>query len=364
MRFAEPDRHQPNAIRVISQPHLLEMLVAEAAKHPSFRFESSFNFQDVLRDSEGSVIGIVGETPRGREEIAARFIIGADGRGSLVRKKLGLDIDRFEENSPKNRDAVWWSFPLPEWLDTETVFYGFVGDDESLATMYPSATESLRFGWLIPKKSYQTLRQNDLLEQAARLAPQRIREFLLDHRDEASEPAYFNVLFGRCPSWSAPGILLLGDAAHPMNPNRAQGINLGLRDAVVAANHLLPVLEGDFAEAVDGAALRVQEEREPEIAIAQRLQLARFGPPPLFRKRWFRKTALRVLLSLGIPQRVVQQSDREAALRRLRSEARRLTLPCADKSIYADGASGWEDGARPIGPVGGRTPCLSELARR
>ena len=29
-RFPEPDRNSPNAIRVLSQPHLLEMMVAEA----------------------------------------------------------------------------------------------------------------------------------------------------------------------------------------------------------------------------------------------------------------------------------------------------------------------------------------------
>jgi flavin-dependent dehydrogenase len=75
------------------------------------------------------------------------------------------------------------------------------------------------------------------------------------------------VLVGRAPEWSAPGMLLLGGAAHPMSPVRAQGINLALRDAVVAANHLVPVLRGDGeASALDTACRAVQAEREPEIA--------------------------------------------------------------------------------------------------
>jgi 2-polyprenyl-6-methoxyphenol hydroxylase-like FAD-dependent oxidoreductase len=52
--------------------------------------------------------------------------------------------------------------------------------------------------------------------------------------------------------------------------DRAQGINMALRDAVVAANHLVPTLRagGDV-----GAALAaIQREREPEIAKAQALQ--------------------------------------------------------------------------------------------
>jgi len=44
------------------------------------------------------------------------------------------------------------------------------------------------------------------------------------------------------PNWYAPGLLLLGDAVHPMSPIRAQGINMALRDVIVAANHLVTLL--------------------------------------------------------------------------------------------------------------------------
>ena len=51
------------------------------------------------------------------------------------------------------------------------------------------------------------------------------------------------------------------------------GINLAFRDAIVAANHLVPVLRsGGDPGAVDGALARVQAEREPEVARSQLLQ--------------------------------------------------------------------------------------------
>ncbi|MEY4808469.1 MAG: hypothetical protein RLZZ206_2858, partial [Cyanobacteriota bacterium] len=49
-----------------------------------------------------------------------------------------------------------------------------------------------------------------------------------------------------------PGLLLLGDAAHPMSPLRAQGLNMALRDALVAAERLLPLLCGEGGGGGDG----------------------------------------------------------------------------------------------------------------
>jgi 2-polyprenyl-6-methoxyphenol hydroxylase-like FAD-dependent oxidoreductase len=58
-----------------------------------------------------------------------------------------------------------------------------------------------------------------------------------------------------------------------MSPIRAQGINMALRDVLVAANYLVPLLrEGAAYKAIDAASLKIQAEREPEIVRAQQLQ--------------------------------------------------------------------------------------------
>ena len=80
------------------------------------------------------------------------------------------------------------------------------------------------------------------------------------------------VIVGRQETWTAPGLLLLGDAAHPMSPIGGQGINMALRDALVAANHLCPVLTRGAAADIDAAARQVAAERLPEIVAIQEHQ--------------------------------------------------------------------------------------------
>src|SRR5262249_50680529 len=87
-------------------------------------------------------------------------------------------------------------------------------------------------------------------------------------------------------------------AAHPMSPLGGQGINLALRDVLVAANHLVPALRaGAEPAALDAAAEAVARERMPEIAQMQEhqdRQAKQFLSPG-----WLNRQAMRVLPMLA-----------------------------------------------------------------
>lgn len=188
------------------------------------------------------------------------------------------------------------------------MFYAFLARHH-VGTTYPTATGALRVGWLFPRDEPDVARRHPI-DEVAKLAPEHLAVWLRAQRSVASEPALFRVMLGICPKWWAPGVLLLGDAAHPMNAIRAQGINLGLRDAIVAANHLVPVLSGTDGAALERACAAIQAERAPEIEAAQQLQLRIAQvPAPLF-SHWMRRWVLPPLMRTGIPQRVQTWQER------------------------------------------------------
>ncbi len=265
MHIEEPSRELGDlALRIVSQPALLAALVDEAARHPGFTFRPGVTARDLLRDGD-RITGVAVSTPAGEETIAADLVIGADGRSSVIRKRAGLELRLLNEAY----DVLWFKLPLPDTLAASNPIQIFASGPEA-ALAYRSWDGRWQMAWLLPKGGWRDARHRDWLAECATLLPAPLAAHLLAHRDTIDGPSLLDVMVGRCPRWYAPGLLLLGDAAHPMSPIRAQGINMALRDAVVAANHLVPVLRagGD----VDGALAAVQREREPEIATAQRLQ--------------------------------------------------------------------------------------------
>ena len=83
----------------------------------------------------------------------------------------------------------------------------------------------------------------------------------------------------RVKKWSKKGALLLGDAAHTMNAVGGQGLNIALRDAVVCANHLVPLMDSNPSNSsLDKAFETIEKERIEEVTKVQEIQ----SRPPKF----------------------------------------------------------------------------------
>jgi len=282
-------RHRP---RWMSQPELLEMLVAQAARFPGFRLERGASVRG-LCEAEGRVRGVRVLGADGSESsLDADLIVGTDGRSSTVRRRAGLP-DRTDRVP---MDVVWCRLPRPDFLVEDEHFRFYVGNGHLLLAA-PVPGGLLQIGWLIAKGAYGDLRRRGIAEwldeMTAHVSPD-LADHLRRNRDRASLPFLLSTVSDRALAWSRPGVLVLGDAAHTMSPVGAQGINLALRDAVEAANELVPALEsGADPAALDAACRRVETLRLPEVRVIQRLQA--LPPRILFSSAPWARFALHLL---------------------------------------------------------------------
>jgi 2-polyprenyl-6-methoxyphenol hydroxylase-like FAD-dependent oxidoreductase len=267
---ADAEKFGRGQVRAVSQPALLQMLADEAGKFPSFRLERGVVMRDFLRE-DGRVVGVRASADDGPREYRADLVVGADGRNAATRKHSGFP----EQSVPQGYDILWFKVPYADGYPGRTTAM-IAPAAHRTALAYPTSDGQLQVGFVIPKGSYAALRargREGWTEELIGGLPAFLADQLRAHRDAVAGATLLNVVCGRLTEWTAPGLLLLGDAAHPMSPVGGQGVNIALRDALVAANHLCPVLTaGGDLPAVDAAAKRVRDERWPEIVAIQQVQ--------------------------------------------------------------------------------------------
>jgi 2-polyprenyl-6-methoxyphenol hydroxylase-like FAD-dependent oxidoreductase len=210
------------------------------------------------------------------QSLEADLVVACDGRASSLRRSGGLALD--SESRPI--DVLWFRIggPAGERLGTQLAgrFHTLLGAEGSLA-LFASACGGVQLGWPVQPGQRLELSRADWRERWRQLCPPTLAAALASTPPETIEgPLRLPVRVGLAQRWWRPGLLLLGDAAHPMSPVRAQGTSMALRD-VVQASALLPAALRHTAgpereAALDRALATLEQRRRPEIARIQRLQ--------------------------------------------------------------------------------------------
>jgi 2-polyprenyl-6-methoxyphenol hydroxylase-like FAD-dependent oxidoreductase len=262
---AEP-MGSPAPCTLIDTAALLNGLLEQALACPCFAFLPGKAVDRLLMEPEiaapGPPAGPVGESRvRGvvledGSELSADLVVACDGRGSRLRRQAQLE--RQEEAT--GLEVLWFELDaaaaalLQPWLAHR--FVTLIGQEGSYA-LFGTAQGGVRVGWLQQRGGEggeqggsEGGEERDgpsaatpWPERWARCSPPALAA-LWRSLPAASlrPPLRFAIRPGLAPRWERPGLLLLGDGAHPMSPLRAQGLNMALRDALVAAEHLLPLL--------------------------------------------------------------------------------------------------------------------------
>ncbi|MCZ6463715.1 MAG: FAD-dependent monooxygenase [Proteobacteria bacterium] len=281
----------PNRPVAFSQPAFLEAVIAAARAHPGFRVELGTSVGELLYSGD-RVVGVKTRSEGSERELRADLVIGADGRTSAVRRRGGFEaIDH-----GFGLDVVWFKVPLPEFMGSPAPVRVYIGRAHLLIA-YQAPDGLLQVAWVITKGSYGDLRRRGVEDWVAEISDHvtpDLAEHLRANRGALSSPFLLSAVSDRVVHWTRPGALVIGDAAHTMSPVGGQGINIALRDALVAANHLVPaLLAGADPERIDTATRAIEDERTPELVAIQRLQ--GIAPKILMRRTWW-SAALRAVI--------------------------------------------------------------------
>jgi 2-polyprenyl-6-methoxyphenol hydroxylase-like FAD-dependent oxidoreductase len=173
------------------------------------------------------------------QELDATWVFGADGRGSVVAGKLGLDKERTQRGELAFSYSYWSGIPVEENISTlqinidEMLYHGPVED--GLYLVIANGAPDLAQGT-------KEERERKYMETIRRF-PETFDPKLLDDAEMVTEvtvaPETLMRGFYRKPN--GPGWALVGDACYFKHPGTAQGIG----DAVEAALYVADSLSSD-----------------------------------------------------------------------------------------------------------------------
>jgi 2-polyprenyl-6-methoxyphenol hydroxylase-like FAD-dependent oxidoreductase len=210
------------------------------------------------------VVGVKATTAEGPLEVRAKLVVGADGRGSVVRSGARLEV--IDSGAPI--DVLWFRVTR-QASDPPAEGTYFVSAGQFMVLINRDAY--WQCAYVIRKGSFAERQQRGL--EAFRADVVRCVPFLVDRVVEIGDWADVKLLSVRVDHlrcWHREGLLCIGDAAHAMSPIAGVGINLAIQDAVAAANLLGPVLMNGAVQRADLAA--VQKRREGPARMIQRFQ--------------------------------------------------------------------------------------------
>jgi 2-polyprenyl-6-methoxyphenol hydroxylase-like FAD-dependent oxidoreductase len=300
-RVDEPMEPREQPCTLISQPAFLAAVLAQLSVYENFELIQGSAVRELLWQDD-RVIGVkLGDG----QAIAADLVIGADGRNSIVRQQAGLSLNQADQDF----DILWFKLPTHPKFEAENVFYSVLCDRDGFG-VFQGSEGDLQVGWSMHQDDPIEWQQVNWGEKLASSSPDWLAAHFREQSEAIDRPLLLSIMVGRAPQWHLPGLLLLGDAAHPMSPIRAQGINMALRDVVVAVNHLVPHLQQNNIAAIDSVLPQIQAEREPEIIQIQRLQQAEIAQGELMRNYF----VLRQAVSRLAP--VIQSGIRKSWLNR------------------------------------------------
>ncbi|HTC54526.1 MAG TPA: FAD-dependent monooxygenase [Steroidobacteraceae bacterium] len=214
----------------LGQHRLAGIALQRLQRHPQATVRFNTRLRQLVQNDEGVTLQVM--TPDGAQEMRARWVIGADGAGSTVRRQLALEFE-----------GMTW----PERFVATNLYFDFEQYHYARATFLIDDT----YGAVIAKLDNQGLWRCTYMEDAS-LPEESVRERLPRVYDAILPGAHYSVerltpyrMHQRsAPRYRLGRVVLVGDAAHVTNPTGGLGLTSGLFDCFALYPALTSVLSG------------------------------------------------------------------------------------------------------------------------
>ena len=219
------------------------------------------SFTNVLKRGD-AVVGVEADVRGKPVRISANVVVGADGPFSKVREAIGIPA-RLHQYPESYLVAV---LECPERLEEAQYFLG----KKEIFGIFPAAGEKVYLVYMVQSGSMQEVRAarvETLHRRWSAICPE--LEGTFKGLTNWEQTAYLPTGRARAQTWVTDGAVIIGDAAHGMNPHVSQGRMQAMVDAVALAD----VLPSCFAED-DFSAAKLkgyEQRRRPMVEMLQRL---------------------------------------------------------------------------------------------
>ncbi|MFI3308303.1 3-demethoxyubiquinol 3-hydroxylase [Ewingella allii] len=193
------------------------------------------------------------------EVLKTQLVVAADGANSLVRQLAGIGVDGWQyrqncmlinvETASADQDTTWQQF----YPSGPRAFLPLSGNNASL--VWYDSPQRIRY--------LQTLNMKQLTDEVSRAFPSRLGPV------KALSSGSFPLVRRHAQRYVLPGLVLVGDAAHTINPLAGQGVNLGYRDVEALLDVVKKAREREEKWFEERVLLRYQRQRRLDNLLMQ-----------------------------------------------------------------------------------------------
>ncbi|MDH4083433.1 MAG: FAD-dependent monooxygenase [Nitrospira sp.] len=247
---------------VVTLPNVAHHAILNAIeREPSVSLRYQSTFTGLLREKD-RVVGLTAKQGEAQCSIQAKVVVGADGAFSKVREALQIPAEL--HLYPQGYLIAMLDAARP--MDDAKYFVG----KRTILGMFPAAGSKVYAFYMIRAGSYDSVKAQGLpaLQEAwIKIDPS--SEPIFRTLTDWKQTAFMPTGRVRTPTWVADGAVLIGDAAHAMNPHASQGRMQAMVDAMTLADLLPECLATNEYSATK---LRTYETaRRPQVTMLQKL---------------------------------------------------------------------------------------------